>query len=69
MAILTEILLKMALTTDFADDNLEFNENGKKFSKRVENIAGKGEIAHHKQFFPFPSVFKRLAAQGGHTCY
>ena len=30
----------------------EFDENGTKFSKLVENTVGKGEIAHHEQFLP-----------------
>ena len=30
----------------FADNNFKFDENGKKFSKQVENTVGKGEIAH-----------------------
>ena len=30
---------------EFADDNFEFDENGGKFSERVENAVGKGEIA------------------------
>ena len=30
---------------EFADDKFEFNENGTKFSKPVENTMGKGEIA------------------------
>ena len=41
---------------EFADDNLKFDENGKKFSKRVENTVGKGEIARHEQF---PTVFSK----------
>ena len=28
-----------------ADDNFKFDENGSKFYRRVENTAGKGEIA------------------------
>ena len=28
------------------DDNFKFNENGREFSKGVENTVGKGEIAH-----------------------
>ena len=28
-----------------ADDNFEFDENSRKFSKQVENTVGKGEIA------------------------
>ena len=31
---------------EFADDNFKFDENGKKFFKRVENTVGKEEIAH-----------------------
>ena len=27
---------------EIADDNFKFNENGRKFSKRVENTVGKG---------------------------
>ena len=40
---------------EFADDNFEFDEYGRKFSKWIENIVGKGGIAH--------SVFKRLVLQ------
>ena len=43
----------------FADDNFKFDENGRKFSKRVENTAGKGEIARYKQFLLFPQCFQR----------
>ena len=32
-------------TKDFADDNLKFVENGRKFSELVENAVGKGLIA------------------------
>ena len=48
----------------FADDNFEFDENGRKFSKRVENTVGKGEIARYEQFLLFPQCFlKRLVLQ------
>ena len=47
----------------FADDNFKFNEDSRKFSKRVENTVGKGEIAHYKQFTFSNSVFKRLILQ------
>ena len=40
---------------EFADDNFKFDENGAKFSKRVENTVGKGEIARA----PFPTVFSK----------
>ena len=32
--------------TVFADDNLKFEENGRKLLKPLENTVGKGEIAH-----------------------
>ena len=40
---------------EFADDNFNFDENSRKFSKRVENTVGKGEISR--------SVFNRLVLQ------
>ena len=43
----------------FADDNFEFYENGKRFSKRVENTAGKGEIARYEQFLIFLQCFDK----------
>ena len=39
---------------EFADDSFKFDENGRKFSRRVENTVGKGEIARHEQFLLFP---------------
>ena len=44
---------------EFADDNLKFDENGRKFSKRLKkkkkrNTVEKGEIACYKQFLLFP---------------
>ena len=42
---------------DFTDDNFKFDENGEKFSKRVENTVGKGEIARYEQFLLFPQCF------------
>ena len=43
----------------FADDNFRYDENGRKLSKRVENIMGKGEIARYEQFFLFPQCFQQ----------
>ena len=43
----------------FADDNFEFDENGRKFLKRVENTVGKGEIARYEQFLLFPQCFQK----------
>ena len=45
---------------EFADDNFEFYENGRKFSKQVENTVGKGEIVHYEQFLLFPQCFQDL---------
>ena len=39
---------------EFADDNFKFDGNGRKFSKWVENIVGRGEIASYVQFLFFP---------------
>ena len=40
----------------FADDSFKFDENGGKFSKRVENTVGQEEIARY-EIYPFPMVF------------
>ena len=37
-----------------ARKNFKFDKNGRKFSKRVENAVGKGEIARDEQFLLFP---------------
>ena len=42
---------------EFADNNFKFDENVRKFSKRVENIVGKGEIARYEQFLLFAQCF------------
>ena len=44
---------------EFADDNFRFDENSRKFLKRVENIVGKGEIAHYEQFLLFARCFQK----------
>ena len=49
---------------DFADDNFNLDENGRKFSKWVENTVGKGEIARYKQFLLFPQCFQKARFQG-----
>ena len=43
----------------FADDNSEFDENGRTLSKRVENTVGKEKIAHYEQFLLFPTCFQK----------
>ena len=48
-----------------ADDNFEENVNGGKFSEKVENTVGKGEIARYKPLnFSFSHrVLKRLVSE------
>ena len=43
----------------FANDNFKFDENGREFSKAVENTLGKGEIARYDQFLLFPQCFQK----------
>ena len=50
--------------TEFADDNVKFDENGRKLSKRVENTVGKGEIARDEQFLLFPQCFQKACFPG-----
>ena len=54
----TTTLVSFALK-EFAGDNFEFDKNGRKFSKRVENTVGKGEIARYEQFLLFPQCFQK----------
>ena len=49
---------------EFADDYSNFNENGRKFSKLVENTVGKGEIALYQQFLHFPPCFQKTCTAG-----
>ena len=49
--------LDSSIQKEFTDDNYKLNKNGRKFSKGVENIVGKGEIAHNEQFLLFPQCF------------
>ena len=42
-------ILDSSKLKQFADDNYKFDENGRKFFKRVENSVGKGEIARYEQ--------------------
>ena len=36
-------------------------KNGRKFSVRLENTVGKGEIARHEQFLLFPQCFQKIS--------
>ena len=44
---------------EFEDTNFKLDENGRKFSKSVENTVGKGEIARYEQFLLFPQCFQK----------
>ena len=53
-------ILDSSKLKEFADNNFEFNENGRKFSKWEESTVGKGEIACYEQFYLFPVFSKDL---------
>ena len=43
----------------FADDNFEYDENCREFSKRIEKTVGNGKIAHYEQFLLYPQCFQK----------
>ena len=49
---------------EFADDIFEFDKNCRKFSRRVENNGGKGEIARFEQFLHFTQCFQKTYPGG-----
>ena len=51
-------MLDSSKLKEFANDNFQFNENGREFCKKLEKTVGKGEIALHKQFLLFPHCFQ-----------
>ena len=57
-------ILDSSKLKDFADDNLEFEENGKKLFEPVENTVGKREIARYEQFLLFPQCFQKACFPG-----
>ena len=44
---------------EFADGNLKVGENGRKFSKWVENTVGKGEISREELFLLSQPYFQK----------
>ena len=44
--------------------SFKFEEIGRKLSKQVENIVGKGEIARYEQFLLFPQCFQNACFPG-----
>ena len=55
-------ILDFSKLKEFADDNVKFDKNGIKFSKRIENIVDKEEIAHWEQFLFFPLCLQKTCA-------
>ena len=51
-------ILDSSKLKEFAHDSFKLDENSRKFSKRVENTVGKGEIARYEQFLLFPQCFQ-----------
>ena len=56
-------ILDSSKLKEFADDNFKFDKNGRKLCEWVENIVGKGEIAHYEQFLLFQLFSKGLFHQ------
>ena len=52
-------ILDSSRLKEFAFNNFNFDENGRKFSKQEENTVGKEEIARCKQFLLFPLCFQK----------
>ena len=59
-----DIILDRSKLKQSADDNFKFDKKSRKFSKRVGNNMGKGEIAHYEQISPFPTLFSKGASKG-----
>ena len=56
-------ILDSAKLKQFLDDNFTFDENGRKFTKWIENTVEKGEIACYEQFSFSHNVFKKLVLE------
>ena len=52
-------ILDSSKVKDFADDNIFIDEDGRKFSKTVENTVRKAKIARDEQFLLFPQCFQK----------
>ena len=51
-------MLDSSKLNESADDNFKFNENGRKFSKSVENTVGKRDCSL-QALSPFPTMFSK----------
>ena len=69
IVIFAALILTLSQTTNFRRFQTErvcrrqfqIYENGRKFSKWVENTLGKGEIAHYEQFLLFSQCFQKTS--------
>ena len=52
-------ILHSSKLKEFADNNSNFDENGRTFSKQVENTVEKREITRYEQFLLFPQCFQK----------
>ena len=50
--------LTLSQTTNFQN----YDENGRKFSERIENSGGKGEIARYEKFLHFLQSFQKTSS-------
>ena len=50
---------KTSKLKEFADNYFKFEENGRKFSKKVENSVGKGEISRYEPILLFSQCFQK----------
>ena len=57
--LLDDKILDSSKLKEFADNNFKFDKNVTKFSGRVENTVGRGEIARNEQFLLFPQCFQK----------
>ena len=53
-------ILDSSKLKEFANDNFKSDENGRHFSKKLENTVGKGDIVRYEQFPLFPQCFQDL---------
>ena len=56
-------ILDSSKRQDFADNNVKFDKNDRKFSKGVEDTVGKGEIPRYEQFLLFLQCFKKTCCK------
>ena len=52
-------ILDSSKLKESVDNNFKLDESGRIFSKMIENIVGKGEIARYEQFLLFPQCFQK----------